>query len=197
MQVFAGRLIAFATLVAGGGCMSTDPADLSAGTGDLETGPFSAKCEAPDNQALLVEDVLAIVNQVRRDEGLSPLDANGTLDQAAGEFACEMIEQDFFAHENPDSKVSPGERLTHAGYIFYAMGENLAVGQPTPVEAVAAWLQSPPHRANILSPDWRETGIAVRNGGAFGWYWVQEFAEPIDLSGVSGVTDSTPTVSGQ
>lgn len=185
MRLLAGRLFAFATLLAGG-CMSTDPPGLSEGDGAFDAGPFSAKCEAPDNQAMLVDDVVAIVNQVRREEGLSPLNANPTLDQAADAFACEMIEQDFFAHENPESKVSPGERLTHAGYIFYAMGENLAVGQPTPVEAVAAWLQSPPHRANILSADWRETGVAVRNGGAFGWYWVQEFAEPIDLTADSG-----------
>ena len=159
------------------GCMSTDPQPLSA-----DTAPVSAKCEAPPNQSTLTGDVLALVNQVRRDEGLSPLRSNPTLETVARDYACEMIEQRFFAHENPADRVSPGERLTRVGYIYYAMGENLAVGQPTAQQVVADWLASPAHRANILSPDWRETGIAVENGGGFGWYWVQEFADPVDLS---------------
>ena len=35
------------------------------------------------------------------------------------------------------------------------------------------------HRANILSSDWREIGIAVRRGGEYGWYWVHRMLLPL------------------
>lgn len=160
--------------------MSTEPSGLLDTSGAAEL----AKCEAPPNESVLIDDVLAMVNQIRRGEGMRPLVLEPTLTTVANDYACEMIEDGFFAHQNPETKVSPGERLTQSGYIFYSMGENLGVGQPTAVEVVADWLQSPGHRANILSPDWRETGIAIRTGGEYGWYWVQEFAEPFELSSV-------------
>jgi uncharacterized protein YkwD len=104
------------------------------------------------------------------------------LSAVADAFACEMIEDGFLAHSNPVRKLSPGERLTTAGYIYYAMGENLAAGQTTAAEVVHDWLKSESHRDNILSPDWREVGIAVRHGGKYGWYWVQEFADPLHFT---------------
>jgi len=66
------------------------------------------------------------------------------------------------------------------------MGENLFLGtwgQVSPREAVAAWLQSPPHRANILRPGFRHLGAAlVRAPGmgsdGDGALWITEFATP-------------------
>ncbi len=34
------------------------------------------------------------------------------------------------------------------------------------------------HRENVLSPQWKEIGIAVRVGGEYGVYWVQEYGNP-------------------
>ena len=41
-----------------------------------------------------------------------------------------------------------------------------------------AWMESPSHRDIILDPSWREVGIAVRTGGEYAVYWVQEFGDP-------------------
>jgi uncharacterized protein YkwD len=70
-----------------------------------------------------------------------------------------------------------------AGYLpARAFGENLAWGQSdlgSPLRTLAAWLNSPPHRANLLSGGWRDLGIAVERGRIFGRdgvaLWVMEF----------------------
>jgi uncharacterized protein YkwD len=157
-----------------------------------EEAESSKVCIMPDNQPDLVDEVLALVNEARLDEGLAPLVLDPVLSDVADAFACEMIAGEFFAHENPRTRVSAGGRLTSAGYIYYAMGENLAVGHTTPEEVVAAWLASPDHRSNLLDPSWQEVGIAVRTGGEFGWYWVQEFADPVEWDAVDATAETTP-----
>ena len=56
-----------------------------------------------------------------------------------------------------------------------AVAENIAMGQRTHVEAVADWMRSPGHRANILNPSYRRTGAAAyrTDGGTI--YWCQQF----------------------
>ena len=70
-----------------------------------------------------------------------------------------------------------------AGYLpAKAFGENLAWGQAdygSPLHTLQMWLNSPPHRANLLSGRWRDLGIAVQRGRIFGRdgvsLWVMEF----------------------
>ncbi len=89
-----------------------------------------------------------------------------------------MIEEGFFAHESEDG-AGPGQRAINGGYVFLAIGENLAGGQSSPEQAMVDWMASTEgHRENILAHQWREIGIAVRTGGEFGVYWVQEFGNP-------------------
>ena len=166
------------------GCTSTSVPELlpKGGEADRSEGDLPAACTIPENEAELVDRVLELVNQARSAEGLEPLVLDETLAQVAGDFGCEMIEEGFFSHENPTTKVNHGERLTAAGYIYYMMGENLAFGHSTPEEVFRDWMDSPSHRANILWPAWRELGMAVRTGGPHGWYWVQEYADPVEFA---------------
>jgi uncharacterized protein YkwD len=70
-----------------------------------------------------------------------------------------------------------------AGYLpARAFGENLAWGQGdlgSPLQTLAVWLRSPPHRANLLAAGWRDLGIAVERGHMFGRagvsLWVMQF----------------------
>jgi uncharacterized protein YkwD len=70
-----------------------------------------------------------------------------------------------------------------AGYLpARAFAENLAWGQSglgSPVQTLAMWLNSPPHRANLLARGWRDLGIAVERGNMFGrdgvCLWVMQF----------------------
>lgn len=70
-----------------------------------------------------------------------------------------MARDDFFSHCDFPTGLDPWDRLRRAGYSHSAAAENLAGGSSTPPAAVAQWLKSPEHRANILSADYRELGV--------------------------------------
>jgi uncharacterized protein YkwD len=60
------------------------------------------------------------------------------------------------------------------------MGENLAGGQLQPEDAVAGWIKSPEHCANLMNPAFTEMGsaYAVDPGSEMGVYWAQAFGRP-------------------
>lgn len=166
------------------GCPGTDGQDrartaLTGLTLDVEQGGAKV-CEVPDNDAALVNRVLELINVERAKYDLPPVTMNPLLSQIAADFCCDMIEGGFFPkdHINPDTGEGTYDRAVKGGYEFLAVGENLAAGQTSPEEAVTDWLNSPEHRNIILGAQWSEVGIAVRIGGEYGVYWVQEFGNP-------------------
>ena len=52
------------------------------------------------------------------------------------------------------------------------MAENIAEGQQTPAAVVKAWLQSPPHRANLLHAEVEEVGVGHAVDPQGRHYWV-------------------------
>jgi len=126
----------------------------------------------------LSDQVLHLVNLERAAEGVAPLVANPALERIAEDYACRMIDASFFDHVDPGTGYGPGERAVAGRYAYYAIGENLAAGLESPAEVMAVWMESASHRANILDPSWKEIGVAVRSGGEYDIYWVQEFGQP-------------------
>ena len=117
------------------------------------------------------------INEIRQKQGLSELQHNEKLAQAARDYSQEMAEKDFFSHTSPEGSTMV-KRVRSAGIIFYFMlGENLftCTNIPQPVPAsVQGWMDSPGHRENILRPEYRETGIGVwRTGNTY--YFTQLF----------------------
>ncbi|MEK6675692.1 MAG: CAP domain-containing protein [Planctomycetota bacterium] len=143
----------------------------------------AAKCLAPEDAARLADQVLQYVNLERVAEGLPPVVMNSTLEDIAGDYACRMVDEGFFDHRDPGTGAGPAQRALDGEYLFYAIGENLAAGQQTPVEVMNVWMESDAHRGIILDPKWEEIGIAVRTGGAYAVYWVQEFGQPAEEEG--------------
>jgi uncharacterized protein YkwD len=76
-----------------------------------------------------------------------------------------MSSNGFLSHTGSDAS-STDERLAREGYLWRAVGENIAVGQSTAAEVVRGWLSSEGHCRNIMSPDFHEIGAAY----AFGHY---------------------------
>ena len=80
-----------------------------------------------------------------------------------------MVARGYFDHVSP-SGVGPLARIRRAGYLpsggGFAIAENIAAagGPATPAAAVSLWMPSRGHRANILSPAYRDTGIGVATG---------------------------------
>jgi uncharacterized protein YkwD len=109
-----------------------------------------------------------------------PVRWNPSLGEAALAHSRDMAANRYFKHKARDgSQVA--ERATRAGYQWRRVGENIAFGQSSPAEAVAGWLESPGHCANIMNPGFTEMGAAYgiaaeRRSGLV--YWTQVFASP-------------------
>ncbi len=128
-------------------------------------------------------EVIALTNEARmaaRDcggtwmEAVGPLSNNAQLAEAAQKHAEDMGERNYFAHDTPDG-VTPTQRMRAAGYMGGATGENIAAGQDTPAAVVQAWIDSPGHCRNLMSPGYNEIGIGYHPEGPQQPYWVQNF----------------------
>ncbi len=146
---------------------------------DSSRAALADRCQdLPDRQALIVAMVDA-VNAERARHNLPPLRPQATLMRIADFYGCRLVEGDFFSHQDPFDKSTVDSRAAHFGYAFLKIGENLAAGQQSVQQALDDWMASAGHRANILDPAFTEMGVAVKTGGPFGPYWVQEFGRPI------------------
>jgi uncharacterized protein YkwD len=110
--------------------------------------------------------VLAALNDVRTAHGLAPLRSNRQLGRAAVQHSREMVTAGYFGHESADGSAFSArvERFYAPGPGGYrSIGENLVWSSPDlgAKRALALWMTSGPHRANILSPLWREIGISA------------------------------------
>jgi uncharacterized protein YkwD len=120
--------------------------------------------------------VLREINQVRAQNGLGALRSSRALAEAAEFHSKSMASRGFFAHESPDGSSfwKRVERFYPSrGFHYWSAGENLAYGSPSISAdgAVRAWMNSPGHRANILSTSWTEIGVgAVHADSAPGVY---------------------------
>ena len=111
---------------------------------------------------------LCLVNRERVRHGERPLRPNRLLRRAAQAHSESMARFGYFSHVGPRGGT-PLARMRAAGYVSsararYVVGENIAWGTlrlSTPRAIVAAWMASPPHRANILEALYRETAIGV------------------------------------
>jgi len=116
----------------------------------------------------LREQVLALLNEERKTDGLPPLKRVETLESAAQAYSDLMMRATaggpvYLAHIGPDGSTLAG-RITSAGYNWYSLGETLGAGQKSAEQVMGDWLGSPLHRANLLSPDYRDIGIGIAVG---------------------------------
>lgn len=132
--------------------------------------------------------VLALTNQARahartcgwrRFPPAPPLALAPALTRAARAHSRDMAAHDLFSHAGSDGST-PGVRATRAGYRWSMVGENIASGVRTPQAAVAGWLASPHHCANIMTAGFRHMGVAfaVNRGSGEVIYWTEDFGTP-------------------
>jgi uncharacterized protein YkwD len=120
------------------------------------------------NLELIRSATLCLINQERSAHGERALLLNEDLQRAAQEHASNMAFGDYFEHVSPNGDT-PLSRIRASGYIYnsrvgYVIGENIAWGTlslATPRAIVKAWLDSPPHLANILDARFHDSAIGV------------------------------------
>ena len=126
--------------------------------------------------AVLETAVVARVNVIRRGRGLRPLRWNRRLAAAADYHSRDMAHKGYFEHASANGTAfwRRIERFYPSrGFRSWTVGENLLWASDTygASFAVREWMESPPHRENLLSRDWREIGIgAVTVSSAPGAY---------------------------
>lgn len=118
---------------------------------------------------------LQAVNTFRGQNGLPPLTEDPLLERAAKQQSDAMARALKMSHTVAGAL---GGRVTSAGYNWRSVAENVAVGQRSYPEVVEAWINSPPHRANLLNSSVTELGFGVTNGSDGRPYWTVILASP-------------------
>jgi uncharacterized protein YkwD len=133
--------------------------------------------------------VLDLVNQARAAprycgnrwfNAARPLRWNDVLAEASQRHSEDMARNNYFSHAGRDGS-NPAQRVERAGYRYRATGENIAGGgQMKAEDAVAGWIKSPGHCANLMNPAFTDMGVAyaVNPGSEMGVYWTQAFGVP-------------------
>lgn len=127
---------------------------------------MTAAAVEPANE-ITTANVLRLMNEYRAEEGLAPLNEDDLLDQAAGDRMRHMEEEEYWSHESP-AGMSPFHWLDYREYRYRKAGENLATGFETARVLVQSWMESRGHRANIMSADYEDCGIAIIDGATTG-----------------------------
>jgi uncharacterized protein YkwD len=150
------------------------------------TQPFTVPPQ--QDAATISQLVLVLTNQARAHArtcgsqlfpAAPPLSLAPALTRAARAHSRDMVTQDFFGHGGSDGST-PGERVTRAGYRWSMVGENIAGGVRSARQAVAGWLASPEHCANIMTPGFRQMGVAfaVDPANVEVIDWTEDFGAP-------------------
>jgi uncharacterized YkwD family protein/spore coat assembly protein SafA len=138
------------------------------------------KLTVPTMQGIkaLESEVVRLVNIERSKQGLQPLKENWELSRVARYKSADMAAKNYFAHESP-TYGSPFRMMESFGIKYSSAGENIAYGQKTPQQVMTAWMNSPGHRSNIMSPSFSQIGVGYATNKNGVPYWTQMFIRPI------------------
>ncbi len=125
--------------------------------------------------------ILDLVNRQRAQAGLAPLKMSGRLSVAARGHSYDMALRGYFSHRSADG-VSAAQRIRGSGIQYWEMGENIYQDdfpdrQSLAQRAVQAWMASPGHRQNLLSPKFTETGIGAARAADGSTYITEDFVQ--------------------
>jgi uncharacterized protein YkwD len=149
----------------------TEPPTTAAPTTTAAPAPTPTVAAAPT----AAEQVVYLVNAQRAaaSHPCRPLSVDGSLATAAQGHSDDMAAHDYFSHTSLNGATAQ-DRAEAAGFNGL-VGENIAAGQRSPQDVMAAWMGSAGHRANILNCDYTVIGVGLNTDG---WYWTQMFGTP-------------------
>lgn len=107
--------------------------------------------------------VVDLTNAERVELSAPVLSRSAKLDEAARLKAEHMAKNEYFAHHSPDG-ISPWYWFEQVAYRYAHAGENLAIHFKDSDAVIAAWMDSPTHRANIANSNYTEIGVGTARG---------------------------------
>lgn len=125
------------------------------------------------NVSAIEAEVAKLVNEERAKNGLKPLELSSEISKVARIKSQDMADKNYFNHTSP-TYGTPFDMMKKFGISYSAAGENIAKGQTTAQSVMNSWMNSPGHRANILSANFGKIGVGyvIKNGTT---YWTQMF----------------------
>jgi len=149
----------------GGTCSVEQPG----ATGEESGGVIPVCCAPTAAEKANIDEVFALLNQHRANNGVAPLTYDNQLESAIQGHCLHMATHSFFDHSAPETSVSsPWTRAEICGTS--ASGENIAAGQSSPPDVMSSWIGSSGHNANMLDPGFTRVGIGYHDS-----YWGQIF----------------------
>lgn len=121
--------------------------------------------------------LFASANRERASRGLGLLKWNSALASSARQHAQRMAAQNTLSHQLP-GEPGMADRAAQAGARFSSLAENIAEG-PSAEVIHREWMNSPPHRANLLDPQLDSLGVAVAEGNGV-LFAVEDFSLEIE-----------------
>ena len=134
------------------------------------------------------DQVVALINIEREQNGLQPVYASEELYAAAATRAEELTQS--FSHTRPNGS-SFYTILEEKAISFSQCGENIATGYQSPEEVVEGWMNSTGHRENILNANYEYLGVGVANDGSI--CWTQLFTAGSNLTNIYLPTYQEPS----
>jgi uncharacterized protein YkwD len=116
-------------------------------------------------------EIVRRINAIRSRRGRRPLRVSRQLSAAAAFHTNQMGLRGFFEHESVNG-AEFWKRIARFYPVLprrsWSVGENIVWGAPelSAAGAVREWMNSPPHRGNILSREWREIGVGGAHFGS-------------------------------
>ncbi|HEX2840274.1 CAP domain-containing protein [Hyphomicrobium sp.] len=151
--------------------------------------------DTPTVEAAIIE----MTNAYRGKQKLGALTANADLTKAARAYAAYLAKNGQFSH-TADGRQA-GDRIASAGYVWCQVGENLALhvdsrgfeSRVLAQKSVEGWINSPPHRANMVAPYMTDIGVGVAraNNKDPKFISVQLFGRPQSLQYEFQVSNTT------
>lgn len=149
----------------------------------LSSEPESSSSDPAEVRA----ELLSLLNETRRGEGLPELSCDERIDAVALAHSEDMRDHDFLAHRSPTSGTTPPDRVSGAGLHSGLVLEN--IGRDYTAAGIhRGLLASPGHRANIVSSGVNVCGIGVvadESDGRTAFIATElflRFAQPIDVA---------------
>jgi hypothetical protein len=112
--------------------------------------------------SMSIGGLLADTNNSRAANGVASLSLNAKLDAAAQACADDMAARDYWSHYTPEGNP-PWIWVSAQGYAYQKLGQNLATGFSDEQATIDGWMNSPPHRENLLDPSFTEVGFGYAN----------------------------------
>lgn len=141
---------------------------------DENTQDYTDNSNAVQTDEILNDyQILELINEARKTNGLPALEIDSLLDSVAQNKAQDMVDLNYFSHSSP-TYGSPFEMMQNAGVTYINAGENIA-GNSSIESAISSFLESSEHKKNILSNAYNYIGIGVSKSDTYGYIIVLMF----------------------